>query len=369
MIRSRRATMFFVCGVAFTFAMVPLSRANDRPEPPAGLVSSGPVSCAGDEDVVISNRLIRASGDAIVASGDCDVVIRNCYIVAGGIAILATGDSNVTISDSYVEGAAGAILARDDADVLYSRCTLSGGVKASGDATLLDQGGNKVVGTGVVRGSTGAVGADGGTTVKLGPGGVVVGADDGTQVDIGQTVGVASSDGLVVVDGGAVRIQDGGDVTTVSGDWRHVTVATYGESDTDRIMVELGAKQTGTEIQLQLTGDVLFDFGSSTLRSDAKAQLAKVAHLIRQRSAGEIKVVGHTDSIGTEKKNLELSQARAVAVMRWLNQHEGIPGNLMLGQGLGSKKPVAHNTMPDGSDNTEGRAKNRRVEINFASAR
>jgi outer membrane protein OmpA-like peptidoglycan-associated protein len=85
------------------------------------------------------------------------------------------------------------------------------------------------------------------------------------------------------------------------------------------------------------------------------------------RSAGEIYVIGHTDSMGDDQYNQKLSEARAISVMRWLNETEDIPLALMKGRGMGSKKPITYNTMPDGSDNPEGRAKNRRVEIRFAS--
>ena len=81
----------------------------------------------------------------------------------------------------------------------------------------------------------------------------------------------------------------------------------------------------------------------------------------------DIFVVGHTDSVGDNAYNQKLSERRAVSVMHWLNTHESIPAHLMKGQGMGAKKPIAYNTMPDGSDNPEGRAKNRRVEIRFAS--
>lgn len=83
---------------------------------------------------------------------------------------------------------------------------------------------------------------------------------------------------------------------------------------------------------------------------------------------GEVYIVGHTDSIGGDAYNHKLSSDRAAAVMGWLSRHESIPAAIMVGRGLGSTKPVAHNTtMPDGSDNPEGRARNRRVEILLAT--
>ena len=74
------------------------------------------------------------------------------------------------------------------------------------------------------------------------------------------------------------------------------------------------------------------------------------------------------DSVGDDTYNPKLSEARAIAVMRWLNVNEGIPLELMRGQGMGAKKPIVHNTHPDGSDDPAGRAKNRRVEIRFSTS-
>jgi outer membrane protein OmpA-like peptidoglycan-associated protein len=231
------------------------------------------------------------------------------------------------------------------------------------------------------------VAGEGEDTVTIGPGGVVVGDAAGDRVRIGPegsvvdertgdrvtqrpdgSVDIESEGTLVTVDGDFVRIRDEGTVTTITGDWRTGTTSIYQQDDTDRLLSELGANVTAGEIMLDLSGDILFEFGSAAIQAAAAEQLAKVAHLIRQRSVGEVHVIGHTDSKGSDESNEKLSQARAVSVMRWLNQKEGVPASVMLGRGMGSKKPVAHNTMPDGSDNPAGRAKNRRVEIRFGTS-
>ncbi|MBW1660432.1 MAG: OmpA family protein, partial [Deltaproteobacteria bacterium] len=72
---------------------------------------------------------------------------------------------------------------------------------------------------------------------------------------------------------------------------------------------------------------------------------------------------GHTDSKGSEEYNLALSQRRADSVKVWLIEEGGLKGITIITKGYGESKPVAPNTKPDGSDNPEGRAKNRRVEI------
>lgn len=84
---------------------------------------------------------------------------------------------------------------------------------------------------------------------------------------------------------------------------------------------------------------------------------------------GEIYVIGHTDSVGSDESNQNLSEGRAVSVMRWLNARERVPADLMRGRGMGEKKPIAYNTLPDGRDNPAGRAQNRRVELRFAAKR
>lgn len=169
----------------------------------------------------------------------------------------------------------------------------------------------------------------------------------------------------VVVEGDHVRLRSGGQAVTISSDWRHAVKVTVG--DVDRILADLGAVVTQDRVQLNLADDILFPFDSAEVRSEAAATLARVAAVIRARSVGDVYVFGHTDSIGTAAYNAELSLKRAVAVMRWLNQHEGIPAAILVGRGLGASQPIAHNTNPDGSDNPAGRARNRRVEVQLAT--
>jgi outer membrane protein OmpA-like peptidoglycan-associated protein len=181
----------------------------------------------------------------------------------------------------------------------------------------------------------------------------------------GPQVTVSTEESDVVIDGNYVRIEDEDGVREVTGDWR--TGGNIAVTDTDRILVELGAVEAADHIRLALQGDILFDFGSSAIRADAARRLAQVAHVIRQRAVGEVLVVGHTDSVGDDATNQKLSEARALSVIRHLNGSEGIPVSIMAARGLGEKQPVAYNAMPDGSDNPSGRAQNRRVELFLAT--
>ncbi|MFQ6083503.1 MAG: pyridoxal-phosphate dependent enzyme [Candidatus Aminicenantia bacterium] len=126
---------------------------------------------------------------------------------------------------------------------------------------------------------------------------------------------------------------------------------------------DLGAKVTGTEIQIDLPGDVLFDFDKWDIRPDAEETLRKVGEIIKEYKSPEVIISGHTDSIGSEEYNQELSEKRAESVKSWLTQNAGINPEIMKAIGYGESRPIAPNTNPDGSDNPEGRQENRRVEI------
>ena len=123
----------------------------------------------------------------------------------------------------------------------------------------------------------------------------------------------------------------------------------------------LSGTETGFNIQINLSSDVLFDFDKAELKSEADSELQKAADIIRQKGKGLILISGYTDSKGTDAYNKRLSLARAQAVKNWF-EAQGLHQNYQT-EGLGAANPVAPNTNDDGSDNPEGRAKNRRVEI------
>lgn len=124
----------------------------------------------------------------------------------------------------------------------------------------------------------------------------------------------------------------------------------------------LEIQETETEIKVELSGDVLFDFDRWDIRPEAEPVLQKVADVIKQYPNASVLIVGYTDSKGSDSYNLKLSQKRAESVKGWLAKKGGIRGDITT-RGLGEANPVAPNENPDGSDNPEGRQKNRRVEI------
>jgi outer membrane protein OmpA-like peptidoglycan-associated protein len=121
-------------------------------------------------------------------------------------------------------------------------------------------------------------------------------------------------------------------------------------------------KETAAEIKISLQGEILFDFDKSNLRPAAESTLTQVAKMIGSYPKAQVLIEGYTDSKGSDSYNAKLSDRRAVSVKNWFAKH-GVAANSMQTHGWGAAKPVAPNTHPDGSDDPDGRQKNRRVEI------
>jgi OmpA-OmpF porin, OOP family len=123
---------------------------------------------------------------------------------------------------------------------------------------------------------------------------------------------------------------------------------------------EPAGQSSATAVQLEQTGHVQlygvnFDLDKSTLRSDAQPVLDRMAALLKAHPDWKIEVAGHTDSTGDDTHNMNLSQARAEAVIQYLKA-AGVT-DAMTARGYGSTRPLVPNT----SDTL--RAENRRVEI------
>ena len=131
--------------------------------------------------------------------------------------------------------------------------------------------------------------------------------------------------------------------------------------------LNLQVKETATEIRIELAADVLFDFDKATIKPEAASALHNVAEIIKTKGIGRsARIDGHTDAKGNDTYNQKLSERRAASVKQWLMDKEGLANVKMTTQGFGATKPVAPNVKPDGSDDPDGRQKNRRVEIVLA---
>src|SRR5713101_3131380 len=109
--------------------------------------------------------------------------------------------------------------------------------------------------------------------------------------------------------------------------------------------------------------DVLFAFGRADLTSSAVEKVRSIAEVLNTQATGRhVSVEGHTDSIGSEAFNQQLSKRRAETAASAL-EGAGVNPQQITAKGFGKRYPVAPNTNPDGTDNPAGRAKNRRVEV------
>jgi len=113
-----------------------------------------------------------------------------------------------------------------------------------------------------------------------------------------------------------------------------------------------------------VSATALFDFDRDVLKDQGKAELHNLGEYIKGKgiTVADIDVIGHTDSIGSEDYNQDLSERRAMAVRDYLVAN-GVAADIIDVSGKGETAPVASN------DTDEGRAKNRRVDIHVGTTR
>ena len=113
---------------------------------------------------------------------------------------------------------------------------------------------------------------------------------------------------------------------------------------------------------MSFAADAFFDFNKTALKSEGMAKLADMADKVQGLNLEVVIAVGHTDSVGSDAYNEKLSVQRAEAVKAYLVS-KGIDAAKIYTEGKGEKQPVAAN------NTSEGRAQNRRVEIEVVATR
>ncbi len=142
-----------------------------------------------------------------------------------------------------------------------------------------------------------------------------------------------------------------------SGEYEQLATALRTEIDAGRVeLMELRGKTT-----VKMKDKILFASGSATIGADGRAALKKVAEALRGMQGKAIRVEGHTDNVPTGSggpfaSNWELSVARALAVVRFM-QEGGIDPTRLSAAGFGEFQPIQSNDTPD------GRSQNRRIDI------
>ncbi|MBP0905304.1 OmpA family protein [Mariniflexile gromovii] len=123
-----------------------------------------------------------------------------------------------------------------------------------------------------------------------------------------------------------------------------------------------GCPEVSEEVQKTLNAyakTILFDTGKSSIKSQSEKVLGDIIKILKEYPNSKFTVEGHTDSVGSEKLNQELSDARALSVKEYLTKN-GIDEFRLSSKGYGESKPI------DTNNTSKGRANNRRVEINLA---
>ena len=114
--------------------------------------------------------------------------------------------------------------------------------------------------------------------------------------------------------------------------------------------------------KVSFAADAFFDFDKAVLKAEGKAKLEDLVAKLKGTDIEVIVATGHTDWTGTDAYNMKLSMRRAKAVKAFLVA-KGIPESRVFTEGKGEREPVADNRT------REGRAKNRRVEVEVVGTR
>jgi len=116
--------------------------------------------------------------------------------------------------------------------------------------------------------------------------------------------------------------------------------------------------RNGENLQLVMPGNITFASGSSDISSSFYPTLNSLVKVFKEFDKNGVEIIGHTDSTGSNDLNMRLSRDRAQSVASYLASN-GVSSARISAMGVGPSQPIASN------DTAEGRAQNRRVEINL----
>ncbi len=108
--------------------------------------------------------------------------------------------------------------------------------------------------------------------------------------------------------------------------------------------------------------NIQYEYDDANIMPESAAELEKLIQFLNDNKSLEVEIHAHTDNKGDDKYNMTLSQRRAESVVNYL-VNSGIEKSRLTAKGFGETKPIAQNNLPNGKDNPEGRALNRRTEF------
>jgi outer membrane protein OmpA-like peptidoglycan-associated protein/tetratricopeptide (TPR) repeat protein len=127
--------------------------------------------------------------------------------------------------------------------------------------------------------------------------------------------------------------------------------------------MEAGSEVHGAKAgEYLVVKNIMFEFDKYSLDEKGKKDVERLYTIMKQYPDLSVEVVGHSDAMGTEVYNLELSMKRANSVVSYLSG-KGIDKSRFISKGVGEEQSIAINQNPDGTDNPEGRKYNRNAEI------
>ena len=296
-------------------------------------VTVRPARCDASGSLVSGSTVLGGDGSMSTSSGATSVTNNgdgSGTYSDGKVSIVNNGDGSGTYSDGKVS-----IVVNGEGSGTYSDDHLSVVVNGDGSGTYTDS----------ATGESIVINGDGSGTYSHGKISIVNNGDgSGTYSDDKVSI-VNDGTGSATVDGATVSAKP----VPKAG-----KVGTFPSIDAAKPV-----QSCGTVITLE--DSVLFDFGSSGLRSEASTTLSNLATVLKDSKAPKVQVQGHTDSISDDASNQTLSEQRAKAVTDALTS-DGVTAAIE-SVGYGETRPVAPNESSDGSDNPAGRRLNRRVEV------
>jgi len=296
-------------------------------------VTVRPARCDASGSLVSGSTVLGGDGSMTTSSGSTSVTNNgdgSGTFSDGKVSITNNGDGSGTYSDGKVS-----ITVNGDGSGTYSDGHVSVTVNGDGSGTYSDSS----------TGESITLNGDGSGTYSNGKVSITNNGDGSGTYSDGKVSITNLGDGSAIVDGSSISAKP----VPKAG-----KVGTFPSIDAAKPV-----QSCGTVITLE--DSVLFDFGSSDLRSDASTTLTNLATVLKDSKAPKVQVQGHTDSVSDDASNQTLSEQRAQAVSGALKS-DGVTASIE-SVGFGETKPVAPNENPDGSDNPGGRRLNRRVEV------
>lgn len=184
----------------------------------------------------------------------------------------------------------------------------------------------------------------------------------GKGAAIGGGAGAATGAGIGAIAGGGKGALLGAGIGAAVGAGAGALIGHYMDKQQEELaqVKSANVERQGDQLVVKFNSAILFDTGKTDLKPQSQKDLADFAVVLKKYPQTDLIIEGHTDSTGGTEMNQKLSEARAHAVVAFL-QAQGVEGVRMKGVGYGETHPVADN----GTD--AGRQQNRRVQVNIAA--